>query len=272
METLSKLFHDIAGAGGWFQWLIHLPTWQVAAIILSGGVLFSLFWVLLVHNYVTQASLMQNNLVASFKLGFIAELFAGLMAFFLVEAGTRYDRAEAFIHNEAASWRMLRQIVEELPESGREKFDAGLVRYADSVVRTEWSTMETGDESPIAVEAFGDLLDTYFAIEPDNARQQSVLSLGNLLVAQAVEARTNRFSNNISNRIATLTWFTMLALVMVSVTFNAFFGSPDFRSQVIMITVLSVGIFTNVYLTFVLGNPFAGELAVDPQPFVDLAR
>jgi hypothetical protein len=272
MDFISGIFQDIAGAGGWFLWLIHQPTWIVAAIILTGGILFSMLAVLVVNNYVTQASLLQNNLVASFKLGFMAELFAGLMAFFMVEAGTRYGDADTYVQMEAAAWRNLSLIVAEFPPEEGATFRARLTRYADSVVRTEWPSMETGDESPVSVAAFEALLDSYFAIEPRDARQQSMLSLGNLIVTQAVEARTSRFSNNVSDLIARLTWFTMLALVMVSVAFNAFFGMQNLRSQLWMGAVLGLGIFVNVYLVFVMGNPFAGELAVSPAPFVELSR
>lgn len=272
MDFISGLFRDIASSGGWFMWLIHQPTMVVAAIILIAGILFSMLCVLVVNNYVTQASLIQNNLVASFKLGFMAELFAGLMAFFMVEAGSRYNDADTFIQTEAAAWRNLSQIVAEFPAEQNATFRARLTRYADSVVRTEWPTMETGDESPVSVAAFEDLLDAYFAIEPANTREQSMLSLGNLVVSQAVEARTNRFGNNVSNLIARLTWFTLLALVMISVAFNAFFGMQNLRSQLWMGAVLGLGVFVNVYLVFVMGNPFAGELAVSPAPFMELAR
>ncbi|MEO5335731.1 MAG: DUF4239 domain-containing protein [Magnetospirillum sp. WYHS-4] len=272
MDFITDLVGEISGAGGWFLWLIHLPTWTVAAVILAGGILFSLLCVLAVNNYVTQASLIQNNLVASFKLGFIAEIFAGLMAFFMVEAGTRYGNADTYVQVEAAAWRNLSQIVAEFPPEQAAAFRANLSRYADSVVRTEWPTMETGDESPISVAAFETLLNSWFAIEPSDPRQQSVLALGNLVVSQAVEARTSRFSNNVSNRIATLTWFTLLALVLISVAFNAFFGMHSLRGQLWMGAVLGLGIFVNVFLAFVLGNPFAGDLAVDPSPFLELAR
>jgi hypothetical protein len=272
MGSTDNLINEIVSSGGWLLWLIHQPTWLIGFLIVAGGALFSALCVLLVNNYFTSARLVENNSVASFKFVFMAQVFAGLLAFLMVEAGTRYSNAETYINNEAAAWRALSRLTEEMPKQEADIFRAKLKIYLDAVIRTEWKAMETGEESPLAVAAFEETLNAYFSIDPDTDRQQSLLSLGNQLTAMAVEARTSRLNNNVSHDIYNLTWFTMFALVSITVAFSAFFGTNFMRSQLMMGTILAIGLFSNVFLTFLLANPFAGENAVESRPFEEILK
>jgi hypothetical protein len=272
MEFAGNIIDDIAASGGWLLWLIHQPSWLIGFVIVAGGALFSVLCVLLVNNYFTAARLVENNAVASFKFVFMAQVFAGLLAFLMVEAGTRYNNAETYVSNEAAAWQALSRLTEEMPKQEGDIFRAKLRHYLDAVIRTEWKAMETGGESPVATAAFEEALNAYFAIDPETDRQQSLLSLGNQLTAMAVEARTSRLNNNVSHDIHNLTWFTMFVLVTITVAFNSFFGTNFLRSQLMMGTILAIGLFSNVFLTFLLANPFAGENAVEPRPFEEILK
>ncbi len=262
-------FEDIAREG-WHLWLIHRPTWLIAFIIMGSGTLLSLAGVLLANNYFTRERLIANNEVAAFKFMFIAELFAGLMAFFMVGAGNRYGDAQTFVQDEAAAWRALSQVVEEFPPERAAEFRNTLNRYAESVVLTEWPSMETGDESPISRILFAEVLDRYFAIEPVDNHQQSLLMLGNQFAGLAAQARTNRLNNNLNDAAAALIWFTLSTVVLFSIAFNAFFGSQTLAGQLLMGAVLGMGLLSNVFLIFVLGNPFSGETAISTAPFAEL--
>lgn len=265
-----EIIEQIRQAGGWSLWLIHRPTWQIAVILIGSGVLLSVAAVLLANHYFTREELIANNEVAAFKFMFVAELFAGLLAFLLVGAGSRYANAQAFVQDEAAAWRALVQVVREFPETLADPFEEALSRYAESVVRTEWPAMESGDESLLSRQLFAELLDRYFSLHPTSDHQQALLMLGNQFVGLANQARTNRLNNNLNDAVAALTWFTLSTLVLFSIAFNAFFGSPHLGGQLLMGAVLSLGLLSNVLLIFLLGNPFGGFTAVSPGPFLDL--
>lgn len=266
------LIEQIVGEGGWNLWLIHHPTWMVATIIIGGGVLLSTLGVLIANHYFTRERLIANNEVAAFKFLFVAELFAGLVAFFIVGAGSRYNDAQAFVQDEAAAWRSLSQVVQELPADRTKAFRETLKRYAGSVVKTEWSAMETGGESPVSQRLFADTLGLYFAIDPKDVHQRSLLMLGNQFAGMAAQARTNRLNNNLSDAVAQLIWFTMATVVLFTIAFNSFFGSHSLLSQLVMGGVLSISLLSNVFLVFVLGYPFSGQTAISVQPFVELSQ
>jgi hypothetical protein len=270
MSRIDEFLYQLGQEGGWFLWLIGQPLWVVASIILGSGLMLTVGGILLTHNYVTSQRLIGNNLVATAKFSFMSQVFTGLLAFMMVEAGTRYANAEALIYNETQALRNLTTLVGHFPGATAGQFQGRVADYGRAVVETEWQRMKAGNDSPFATAAFENLVRTYFSIDPANEQQQSMLTLGNLFMAQAVEARTNRLNNNISQDIATLTWVSLTGLVGITIAFNWFFGSPTLRSQLSMGILLGICILSSVVMIFLLGNPFAGDTAVSAAPFREL--
>jgi hypothetical protein len=64
------------------------------------------------------------------------------------------------------------------------QFQGRVADYGRAVVETEWQRMKAGNDSPFATAAFENLVRTYFSIDPANEQQQSMLTLGNLFMAQ----------------------------------------------------------------------------------------
>lgn len=263
---------NVAGAGGYFPWLIAQPTATILAIIVGGGLAFMIAGILLANNYLTADELIANTLVGTFKFMFLAQVFTGLMAFIMVEAGNRYRNAESYVHEEVAAVRLLSQAVAQMPLENRTRFHDAVANYAKSVAETEWATMAQGNESPIADSAFQKVLAAYFSFNPVDLRDRSVVAFGNQAVAMMVEARTNRINNNVAREFSDFTWFSLLALVAVTAMFNWFFGTRGLRSQVAMGVVLGVSILSCVFIVFLLGNPYAGATAISSAPFLELAR
>jgi hypothetical protein len=268
MSRFDTFIYGLDQQGGWFLWLIHQPLWVIAAVIIGSGLVMTVAGILLTHNYITSQRLMGNNLVATAKFVFMSQVFTGLMAFMLVEAGSRYANAESHIFDETQALRNLSLVVGQLPAPAAEAFREHLAHYAKAVVETEWQRMKAGNDSPFASEAFEQLVSNYFAIDPRDDHERSLLQLGNLFVGQAVEARTSRLNNNVSQDIASLTWVCLTGLVGITIAFNWFFGSPSLRSQLGMGVLLSFCILSCVVLIFLLGNPYAGDTAIEPTPFL----
>jgi len=272
MSRVDQFFYDYLQLGGWFLWLIHQPLWLICVIIIGSGVVMTVGGILLTHNFVTSERLMGNNLVATAKFVFMSQVFTGLMAFMMVEAGSRYASAESYIFNETEALRSVVQITDRFPAPVPDAIRTALDLYAHAVVETEWQRMKAGNDSPFATDAFDSFIHTFFTIEPADEGQQSLLALGNLFVGQAVEARTSRLNNNISQDISTLSWMTLTGLVAITIAFNWFFGTPRLRGQIAMGVVLSTSILSCVVLVFLLGNPYAGDTAIEPIPFMQFYR
>lgn len=268
LETLSR---ELTGAGGYFQWLIHQPMEMILLIIVGGGLIFIVGGVLLANNYLTAEELIGNTLVGTFKFVFLAQIFTGLMAFIMVEAGSRYANAESYVENEVRGLRLLSKTVDRMPDDTRVRFGDALKEYAKSVAETEWPMMAKGDESPVSRSAFRKMLGAYFSFSPVNTQDRSLVAFGNLAVAMVVEARTNRLNNNVSKEFSDFIWVSLLALVAITAMFNWFFGTRSLRSQVAMGAALGASILTCVFIVFLLSNPFAGDTSIRPTSFVELA-
>ncbi|MEO5375203.1 MAG: DUF4239 domain-containing protein [Alphaproteobacteria bacterium] len=271
MSQVEALLRDMAGSGGYFQWLIHQPMGVILLVIVGGGLVFIVGGVLLANNYLTPEELISNTLVGTFKFMFLAQIFTGVLAFIMVEAGNRYANAEAYVDTEIRGLRLLSRVVSHMPLENQTRFGDALKEYAKSVAETEWPMMASGDDSPISRAAFRRMLGVYFSFNPVDVSDRSVVAMGNLAVAMAVEARTNRLNNNVSRELSNFIWLSLLGLVVITAMFNWFFGTRGLRSQVAMGIALGSSILTCVFIVFLLANPFAGDTAIPPTPFLELA-
>ncbi|MBF0129647.1 MAG: DUF4239 domain-containing protein [Alphaproteobacteria bacterium] len=271
MSQPEALLKDIFGQG-YFQWLIHQPMELILLMIVGGGLVFIVGGVLLANNYMTAEELISNTLVGTFKFMFLAQIFTGVIAFIMVEAGNRYANAEAYVDAEVRGLRLLTKTVSRMPLENQTRFHDAMKEYAKSVAETEWPMMVTGDDSPVSRAAFRRMLGVYFSFNPTDTADRSVVALGNLAVAMVVEARTNRLNNNVSKEFSDFIWVSLLGLVIITAMFNWFFGTRSLLSQVVMGISLGASILTCIFLVFLLSNPFAGDAAIRPTPFLELAE
>lgn len=272
MNHVTGLLQNMFGDEGYFLWLINQPIEIILLIIVGGGLVFVVGGIVLSNNYLTAEELISNTLVGTFKFMFLAQIFTGVLAFIMVEAGNRYANAEAYIDNEIRGLQLLSKVASHMPRENQVRFSDAMKEYAASVAETEWPMMARGDDSPVSRAAFRRMLGAYFSFTPIDVADRSVVAFGNLAVAMVVEARTNRLNNNQSKQFSDFIWVSLLSLVVITAMFNWFFGTRSLYSQVAMGISLGTAILTCIFLVFLLSNPFAGDTAIRPAPFLELAK
>ncbi len=62
-------------------------------------------------------------------------------------------------------------------------------------------------------------------------------------------------------------WAVLIVGGLFTVLFTYFFGVESIRAQIIMTTLVALTLALNMFLVFVFGSPFTGDLAVRPDAF-----
>ncbi|MEO5375202.1 MAG: DUF4239 domain-containing protein [Alphaproteobacteria bacterium] len=247
-------------------WLAVQPAGLGAALVIGTGVVISAIGITVVTLVAAPATLLENNLLGGAKFAFLAQVFAALLAFVLVDGGIRYTDARGSLQAEASALRLLDETVSELAHPAREDIRAAIRAYADTVVRSEFITMQQGRESPTAAAAFDRLIDLHVGALPADERDALIRLQADSFLARAVSARATRI-NAVRPGLKSLVWMIVAFNTGLAITFSWFFGNPSYVGQLSMGVLLTTAIMTVVYMAILLNHPFSGDLAISPQPF-----
>ncbi|MBF0094756.1 MAG: DUF4239 domain-containing protein [Alphaproteobacteria bacterium] len=247
-------------------WLAVQPVGVGAGLLIGGGVLITVAGITALTLLADRATLIENNLVGGAKFAFLAQVFAALLAFVLVDGGIRYTNARGSLQSEASALRLLDETVSELGLSAREDIRAAIRAYADTVIRSEFISMQQGRESPTAAVAINHLIDLYVAAAPATNRDAMIKLQADSFLTRALSARADRI-NAVRPGLKTLIWVIVAFNTGLAITFSWFFGNPSYIGQLSMSVLLTTAIMTVVYTAILLNHPFSGDLAISPQPF-----
>ncbi|CAA7623923.1 conserved membrane hypothetical protein [Candidatus Terasakiella magnetica] len=250
-------------------WLVNLPIWKGALLMIGLPVLVSIVGVLMVNAVVGSATLIENNVVGGAKIAFLAQVFCALLAFVLVDGAIRYNQARAHIQTEASALRLLVEIVEQVPGPKAAAMRSGVRHYVQAVVTHEFQTMQYGAESPTAHAALVAMLEGYMAIDAKDEHERLNLLQADQLVVKTLQSRAGRL-NAVRPGLKTVIWTVVAFNVMLAITFNWFFGNPSPSMQVLMAALLTAAIMIVTYASLLLYHPFSGEMAISPRPYAAL--
>lgn len=248
------------------QFLLALPIWGAAAVLIGIGAFATASGILVVNGIWTPRELAENNNVGGFKFAFLGQVVSALLGFVLLEAGTTYIAAQNHVRNEVAALRQMGVIVGQMDRAVAAPLLKAEQHYMLAVVEREWPALSHGEESEAAGEALRDLYRVFLTAQPAEERDRALLQQAMPQLDKVVEMRTSRVGDA-SEDLAGLIWFAIVVAVGVSIIYTWFFGSNLLIPQVLMGMLLSTAIMALVTLAVVLGHPFAGELAISNKGY-----
>ena len=213
-----------------------LPVEYGLPSVVGAGVLLSAIGTFVANAIFTPEELIENNAVGGFKYAFLAQIVAALLAFSLVDSGTRFVSFQLMADREVAAISLMQKLERFLPAQA-EELSAAEQNYVKKVVDYEWLA-----------------LSQYIR-----------------LFSQVVEARTSRVSDSFSP-FESLIWISMGAAVIVTISFNWFFGSYSLSTQLAMGALLTSGVMMLVYLSIVLASPVKSPIGIPPSEYMILLR
>ncbi len=195
-------------------------------------------------------------------------LHAVFLAFLVVAVWQSYDSARTNVAEEASALATLyRSSAAMEPAMG--KALRKLTRdYARAVVQKEWTVQaETGGVSTEA-RAAGLAMYRLFGREDPTARQNNAAIDGAALaIISQIQSDRNKRTLQAGASLPTVIWFAAIGSGAIVLSMSFFLFMRQAAPQMIVTSILASTIALLLSITFVLSRPFAGPMALHPEPF-----
>lgn len=199
---------------------------------------------------------------AAIILGVLANIFAVLMAFVVVEGWNDYQSAQADVDREATALATIEENTRTLHREEYPAVRAALDRYVQSVVDDEWKTMaEHGRGSPVTTRALQNLFDEVKALSADGHTQEAFYELTVQALDNVVAARQQRVTasgGSLPLPLYVLLCFGGVVIIGLACALDV----EDRRSHVVIVCSIAVVIALMLALVVGFDHPFSGGVSV----------
>ena len=249
------------------DFLLYWPTWfQVLFIfvVFSGLSILGLY---LVRVTVPLERLKQNHEVAGFTFGVIGAFYGLLLAFVIVAAWERFDRADALVQNEAMALASLYRLSKGYPQPLQHELQQAIRHYTDHAIYVEWPEMAAHIHDGIADNPVGSLgmWALLGGFTPNDSRQSVVLDKSYDELQQIGEDRSLRFMYG-NEDFPSVVWLVIYAGLIITIGFSYFFGLDKFPSQALMCGIFSSLLGLTILAILELAHPYQGSVVVSDAP------
>ena len=232
-------------------------------VILVGSVILALAGMALLRRYVDLSALQKHRESAGFVYATIGVIYAVLLAFVCIATWEQYTQASSVAQREADTVASLYQISGAFSSPAREQVQAGIERYTQVVIDDEWHRMAVREHSPAAEQALSDLWRTYEQLSPqEQALPGYSLSLNQMTLLQGDRGERLEAAKGPIPRVV---WVVLIAGGIITVAFTYLFAVEGIVAQSVMTIALTVTVTGVLVLTFVLDDPFRGDVRVTPD-------
>ncbi len=242
-ECIIPIIYLLLRAGG--VKMDFLLNWSTASQIAFVVVVFSGLSVLglyVVRMLVPLEHLKQNHEVAGFTFGVIGAFYGLLLAFVIVAAWERFDRAQAEVEGESVALISLYQLSKGLTQPEAKEMQDAIRAYTFLL----WQ-----------------IISNY---KPQDNQTQ-------LVVEKSIDQLTE-ISNAFSRRylysredLPSVVWVVIYVGLFITIGFSYFFGLETFFSQALMCATFSSLLGLTLVAIIELAHPYQGAVTVSNAPF-----
>ncbi|HUN58800.1 MAG TPA: DUF4239 domain-containing protein [Candidatus Binataceae bacterium] len=249
------------------DFLLYWPTWfQVIFIVIvfSGLSILGLY---LVRCTVPLERLKQNHEVAGFTFGVIGAFYGLLLAFVIVAAWERFDRADALVQNEAMALASLYRLSKGYPQPIQHDLQQAIRQYTDHAINVEWPAMATHlhdgvNDNPVGALGLWALVGGF---TPTDSRQSVIVGKSYDELQHIGEDRALRFMYG-NEDFPSVVWLVIYAGLIITIGFSYFFGLDTFPSQALMCGIFSSLLGLTILAILELAHPYQGAVVVSDGP------
>jgi uncharacterized protein (DUF983 family) len=239
-------------------------TFLSIAILLGVLVVVSLS-VHLLHKWWPYTKRREHNDVAGFIFAAVAVCYAVLLAFVVVVGWESLSSARETTYTEADQLANIYWISRNFPPPQGAAIEGLSLKYAHTVIDTEWPLMDKGESSQQAQLLLDQMRDDIFGFTPRSGQQtlyeQAVVSVDSLSAA-----RRDRLAA-MSETIPEPMWIVLIIGGVITVSFCLLFGLQSKTTHIGMVAALAVLITISLLLINNIQYPFAGNPHIGPEAF-----
>ena len=218
---------------------------------------------ILVRRYVTLDRLIANNEVAGFKFAVVGVLYAVLLAFAIIVVWEKFTDADNIVAREAGAATNVYRLSYGMAEAPATSLRARLSAYLAATVSDDWPAMQHANESSSARRA----LDAVYGSALVSLSAQSHSALVAEVLHQLDEITQARRARIVAadGTVPGVIWPVLFGGAAITVGFTFFFGTQNLPAQSLMTGLLSVMIFSGLFIVVVIDRPFSGAVTVKPD-------
>ncbi len=231
-------------------------------VIFGGGSIAGLY---LVRKWVPAQILREDHEVAGYTFGVVGAFYGVVLAFVIVAAWQRFERANTKAQAEALALTNLYSLSRAFPEPIHDELVSAVHFYADQVVHHEWNQMASM-EFEKTLDGEGRLWRLLLSYNPKNAVESAALSKCMDEMDMLSDARQLRYVYYHED-LPSVVWLVIYAGCIITIGFSYFFGSRRFRQQALMCATFAVLIGLTIMAITELADPYQGAVTVTNEPF-----
>jgi len=240
------------------------PLWLSCLLLVGLPTGLAMLGPILIRRWVTLDRLTANNEVAGFKFAVVGVLYAVLLAFAIIVVWEKFTDADNIVAREAGAATNVYRLSYGLAEAPATSLRARLSAYLAATISDDWRAMEHANESAsarVALDAvYGSVLVSLSPEVRDSALVAEILHQLDV-ITQERRARLVAADGTVPGVI----WPVLFGGAAVTIGFTFFFGSQNLFAQSLMTGLLSVVIFSGLWIVLVIDRPFSGAVTVTPD-------
>ena len=204
--------------------------------------------------------------VGSYYLSMVGTFYAVLLGLIVVDSMTKFQEAQSAVDREMTALIRIYSSAERFPEQ-RAHLEKTVKDYADEVVDVEFPMMERkGRPDERARDIALEILQTVKGIEPVTENQKAMFPIllsdvSDLLIARRERTKATNFGE------PSVEWIILVAGGIITIVLTFFFTIESHAIHMFMRIAVALTVLMSLYLTFLFGSPFSGDLKVSSDPF-----
>lgn len=243
-----------------------MNTMVLGVVIVTVSTGLAILGLLMVRKRVGLAKLVTYHEVAGEMLSVLGTLYAVLLGFVVVDAMNHLQEMRLNVEQEANSLANVFLAADGLPDHLKAKLHGYCDEYVKIVIDKEWDEMRVGqasDDGHIVSWKMWKLV-TNFQCDSEGEG-----AIKDRLLEELSTMSDNRRTRLVmsSHGVHPIMWFFLITGAVFTMVFTYFFGLESATAQCIMTALIAITISLNVFLVYLFGYPFSGEVAVYPDAF-----
>jgi hypothetical protein len=251
-----------------FYFVEDLP-WQLGTVVFI--LLFlaiTVVAILIVRKYVSIRYLKAHHDVVGLIFANLAVLYSVLLGFTVVNVQQRFEHVREITAKEAGYLLDLYGDSVVFSDKQHQKIKEALLKYAESVIQSEWPQLEVGIPTVRTNEALKGIWEVYYEIEPKSESEKAWYSLSLDKLNMLLDARLSRLVNA-KESLSPGLWMFLISGGLILSVFVAFFGIEKLPFHILMAFILASTNAFLIFLIYSLDTIFTGNMSIPPDSFIE---
>ncbi|MFJ7206670.1 hypothetical protein ACIQWR_24455 [Streptomyces sp. NPDC098789] len=251
-------------------WLLnHLSTCALTLLTVGGIVLVAVAGSALARRRSPRLAEGEHNEMVGVVLGMFGAIYGIILAFVVVTLWTQLDHTRTVVAQEATDISLVVRDTRSFPPVARARIDRAVSDYVHAVVEVQWPEMRAGRLSFEATsQQVGGMYDALQAYDPKTARDEAFYEEAVTRLNDATAMRRER-TNIATMELPVLLQVLVHGGALVIILLTSLYGLRSLKMQFLFVASVAGLIGFSLLLVLVLDRPFAGDLTVSPEPFME---